>query len=86
MARQGFGKDEPPAILERLKIFFGTPILQEYNQALLRLHKPMDRNQPVEVMLRNTEGVQMFLMEHPDGYRELRNLNLISYDIIKLSK
>ena len=46
----------------------------------------MDRNQPVEVMLYTTEEIQMFLMEHPDGYRELSNLNLISYDIIKLSK
>ena len=49
-ARMGFGNDEPPAILELLKIFYGTPSLKEPNQALLRLHEPMDRNQLLEVM------------------------------------
>ena len=78
MARRGFDNDEPPAILERLKILYGTPSLQELDQALLRLHEPMDLNQLVEVILRNTEEVQMFLMENPDGDRELKNVNLIS--------
>ena len=55
MARQEFGNDGPPAILEHLKILYGTPILQELDQALLRLHDPMDCNQPAKVMLRTTE-------------------------------
>ena len=46
----------------------------------------MDRNQLVEVMLRNTEKVQMFLMAHPDGDRELSDVNLIRYAMIKLSE
>ena len=46
----------------------------------------MDRNQPVEVMLYTTEEIQMFLMEHPDGDCEIRNVNIISYTMIKLSK
>ena len=50
MARQGFGNDKPPAILERLKIFYGTPRLKDPDQALLRLHDPLDRNQLVEVI------------------------------------
>jgi len=46
----------------------------------------MDRNQPVEVMLKGMEEIQMFLMAHPDGDRELSNVNLISYGSIKLAK
>ena len=46
----------------------------------------MDFNQPVEVVLRTTEEVQMLLMAHPDGYRKLNDVNLISYAMIKLSK
>ena len=86
MERRGFVNDQQPAILERLKIFYGPPSLQDLNQALLRLHNPMDCNQPVEVMLRTTEKVQMFLMAHPYGYCKLINVNLISYAITKLSK
>ena len=86
MARRGFGKDEPPTILGRLKILHGTPSLQELSQALLRLHNPMGHNQPVEEMLRNNEDVQIFLMAHPDGDHKLSDVNLIRYAMIKLSK
>ena len=81
MARRGFGNDEPPAIFKRLKRMYGTPILQEIDQALLRIHY-----QPVELMLRTTEEVQIFLMAHPDGYSKLNDVNLIIYAVIKLSK
>ena len=53
MARWEFINEKPPAILEHLKILYGTPSLQEPAQALLRLHNPMDYNQQVEVMLRH---------------------------------
>ena len=86
MARQGFDNDKLPDILKLLKRLYVTPSLQELNQALLRLHETMDRNQPVEVMLRTTDEVQMFFMSHPDGDRKLRNVNIISYAMIKLSK
>jgi len=46
----------------------------------------MDRNQPVEVMLKGMEEIQMFLMAHPDGDRELSDVNLISYGSIKFAK
>ena len=85
MARWGLGNNEPPAILECLKILCGTPSLQELDHAILRLHDAIDRNQPVEVMLWSTKEVQMFLMAHPDGDRELRYVNLISYAMIKIS-
>ena len=86
MVRHVFGNKKTPIILERLKILYVTPILQELDQALLRLHNPMYRNQPVEVMTRTTEELKMFLMAHPDGDRELSDVNLISYAMIKLSK
>ena len=86
MARQLFGNNEPPAILKRLERLYGTPRLQELEQALLCLDKPMDRNQPVDMMLYTTEEVQMFLMAHLDGDHELRDVNLISYTMIKFSK
>ena len=50
-------------------------MIQELDQALLRLNKPMDRNQPVEVMLKGMEEIQMFLMTHPDGDRELSEVS-----------
>ena len=86
MTRRGFGNNEPPAILKRLNILYGTPSLKELYQAPLCLHDPMDFNQPFEVMLLTIEEVQVFLVAHPDGDRELINVNLISYAMIKLSK
>jgi hypothetical protein len=86
LGRRGFGNDEPPDIIERLKRLYGKPSLQELDQALLRLNDPMDRNLPVEVMLRSVEEIQMFLMAHPDGDRQMSDVNLISYGTIKLSK
>ena len=86
MARRGFDNDEPPAILERLKILYGTPSLQELDQALFRLHDQINCNQLLEVMLCTTEEVLMFLMVHPYGDRKLSDVNLISYAMIKLFK
>ena len=86
MVRRGFVNDEPPAILERLKILYGTLSLQELEQSLLRLHDLMDRNQPVDVMLYTIEEVQMLLLAHPDGDRKLSDVNIISYDMIKIFK
>ena len=86
MERRGFGNDEPPTILKRLKILYGSTRLQELDQALLLLHDPMDCNKLVEVMLCTTEEVQMFLMAHLDGDHELGYVNLISYATIKISK
>ena len=46
----------------------------------------MDINQLLEVMLRTTEEAQTFLMEHPYEDRKLSDANIISYDMIKISK
>ena len=55
MSSQEFGKDKLAAILEYLNRFYGPPSLQELNHAFLLLQNRMDHNQPVEVMLCNTE-------------------------------
>ena len=86
MARLLFGNDEPPVIRKRFKILYGPPSLQDIDQALLCLHNPMGRNQPVEFMLCATEEVQMLLIAHPYVDRELVYVNLISYAMIKLSE
>ena len=67
MARRGLSNDKPPEILEHLNNVFGTPSLQELDQALFRLHDPMDLNKTVEVMIRTDEEVQMLLMAHLYG-------------------
>ena len=86
MVRRGFRNDKTPAILEHPKRLYGTPSLQELYEALLRLHEPIDCNQPVQLIIRTNEEFQMFLMENSDGDRELSNVNLIIYVMIKLSK
>ena len=50
MGRTGFGTDKSPSILKQLHTLCGKPSLGELDAALLRLHDPMDRNQPVEVV------------------------------------
>ena len=46
----------------------------------------MDRMQPIEVMLRGIEEVQMFLLASPDKGRRLSEVNLIDHALIKLSE
>ena len=53
-------------------------------QALQRLMAPMDCLAPAEVMLRRIEEVQMFFMSNTTEDRTLKELQLITYAIIKL--
>ena len=46
----------------------------------------MDRNQPIEVMLRRIKEVQLLLLFHPDGNQDLPDHTLILYAMIKLNK
>ena len=45
----------------------------------------MDGLQPVEVMLRGIEEIQLFLLSNPDKNRKLSNALVISYALIKLT-
>ncbi len=58
LAERGFGTATPPEILARFQKNYGKPGYQEIKAALLRLTQPMDRIQPIEVMLRGIEQVQ----------------------------
>ena len=55
-------------------------------KVLVRLNEPMDRNMPIEVILRSLEEVHMFLLASPEEYRELTEVNLIGHALIKLSE
>ena len=85
-AKRGFGTATPPEILSRFQQNYGKPGYQEIKTALLRLNEPMDRMQPIEVMLRSIEEVQMFLLASPDEGRQLSEVNLIDHALIKLSE
>ena len=85
MGQQGFGNLAPRDILFRLMHLYGKPSLEELERALQRFHKPMDRNAPVEVMLRDVEETQMFLMANADEDRALKETQLITYALIKLA-
>ena len=86
MGQRGFGHLKPDEILAKLLELYGHPTLEELDAALLRLHDPMDRTEPVEVMLRTIEEVQMFLLADRAEDRGLKQAQLISYALIKLSK
>ena len=86
LAKRGFGTDTPPKILSRFQQNYGKPGYQEIKTALLRLTEPMDRMQPIEVMLRGIEEVQMFLLASPEEGRQLSEVNLIDHALIKLSE
>jgi hypothetical protein len=86
LAERGFGTATPPEILSRFQQNYGKPGYQEIKTALLRLTQPMDRMQPIEVMLRGIEEVQMFLLASPDEGRQLSEINLIDHALIKLSE
>ena len=65
MVWQGFGNNEPSAILARLQHLYGQPSMRELDTALLQLNDTMDRNQSVKVMLQAFKELQMFLLMHP---------------------
>ena len=71
MGRTGFGRDETPAILQRLQKLYGISSLGELYVSLLRLHDPMERNQPVELMIWVNEEVQHLLLSHPEDNMSL---------------
>ena len=76
----------PVDILEKLQRLYGKPSYQELDAELLRLNKPMNIMQPVEVMIRGIKEVKLFLLAITDKYRDLNEPNLISYALIKITK
>jgi hypothetical protein len=82
----GFGTMTPPEIMARLRRLYGKATIQELERQLLILQQPMDRNNPVEMMLRGIEEVQMFLLADAEENQEMTEVQLIKYGLIKLSK
>ena len=85
MGQQGFGNLELRDILFRLMHLYGKPSLDELERALQRFAKPMDKNTPIKVMLRDMEETQMFLMANADEDRALKESQLITHALIKLA-
>ena len=82
----GFGQLTLFEILQRLRKTYGQANIQEIEAKLLHLNNPMDRNLPVEVMIRDIEDVQKFLLANPADNMELTDVQLCTHGLIKLSK
>ena len=82
----GFGQLTPHNILQRLQKMYGRANIQEIEAKLLHLNSPMDRNLPVEVMIRDIEDVQRFLLANPANKMEITDVQLCTHSLIKLSK
>ena len=81
-----FGQLTPFKILQRLRKTYGRANIQEIEAKLLHLKNTMDRNLPVEVMIRDIEDVQRFLLAKPADNMELTDVQLCTHGLIKLSK
>ena len=81
-----FGKLTPFNILQRLLKTYGRANIQEIEAKLLYLNNTMDRNLPVEVMIRYIEDVQQFLLANPAYNMELTDVQLCTHGLINLSK
>ena len=82
----GFGQLTPFEILQRLQKTYGWANIQEIEAKLLHLNNPMDRNLPVEVMIRDIEDVQRFLLANPANNMELTDVQICTHGIIEISK
>ena len=81
-----FGNMPPVDIMANLQRLYGKPSYQELDAALIRLNKTMNIMQPVEVILRLIEEVQLLLSANPDEEWALTEPNLTSYLLIKITK
>eukprot|EP00978_Attheya_sp_CCMP212_P041539 scaffold239154_cov39-Attheya_sp.AAC.1 len=82
----GFGNMTPPEIMTHMRRLYRKATIQELERQLFILQQPMDRNNPVEVLLRAIEEVQMFLLADTEENQEMTEVQLIKYGLIKLSK
>eukprot|EP00978_Attheya_sp_CCMP212_P031336 scaffold118072_cov58-Attheya_sp.AAC.1 len=82
----GFGTMTPPEIMTHMRWLYSKATIQELERQLLILQQPMDRTNPVEMMLRGIEEVQMFLLADAEENQEMTEVQLIKYGLIKLSK
>ena len=81
----GFGKLSPFDILQRLRKTYGQANIQEIEAKFLLLNNPMDRNLPVEVMIRDIDDVKRFLLANPADKMELTDVQLCTHGLIQES-
>ena len=86
MGATGFGPLTAQQIISRMQLNYEKPWIGEIKKALLCLNDPMDRDMPIEFMLRSLEEVQIFLLASPENKRQLTEVNLIYHALIKLSE
>ena len=84
LGQKGFGNLSARKIIFRLFHLYGKPTLTEIEAAEARLAAPMDRNAPVEVMLRGIEEVQMFYLHDEKLGLEMKAMQMITKALIKL--
>jgi hypothetical protein len=84
MGQQGFGNLTPQQILTQLMLLYGKPSLPELENVLHQLLLLMDRSKPIEVILREIEAVQIFLLSNPEESRQMSDVTMISYALIKM--
>ena len=82
----GFGQLTPFEILQRLRKTYGRANIQEIEVKLLHLNNLMDRDLPVEVMIRDIKDLQRFLLANPADNTELTDVQLCTHGLIKISK
>ena len=82
----GFGQLNPYEILQKMRVMYGRATVQEIEAKLLLLNNPMDRNLPVEVMLKDIEDVQRLMLANPADKMEMSEVQLCLFGLIKLSK
>ena len=58
MGATGFGPLTAPQIISRMQLNYGKPGIGEIKKVPLCLNEPIDRDMPIEVMLRILEGVR----------------------------
>mgnify|MGYP000441937942 FL=1 len=84
MGQCRYGNLTPPQIQDQLMLLYGKSSLPELENSLRQLLQPMDRNKPIEVMLREVEAVQIFLLSNPEEEHQMLDVTMISYALIKM--
>ena len=84
LGQKGFGNLSARRIIFRLFHLYGKPTLSEIEAAEARLAAPMDRNAPVEVMLKNIEEVQMFFLHDEKLDLAMKASQMITKALIKM--
>ena len=82
LVTQGFGATRSHSVFAHPQQLYREPSYPKLDKALLHLNEPMNQNYPVEVILRGTKYVQIYLLTYPDEDYQVSEANLIGYTLI----